>query len=56
MHCANCGQWVELGPHDELRFVERGGDTAEYVILAVRRYRTRPVHSCVLRSAKIYQR
>jgi len=55
MHCANCGQWVELGPHDELRFLERERD-AEYLILAVRRYRARPVHKCTLRPAKVHQR
>ncbi len=41
MHCPNCGQWVEIPPQEELRFVTREDD-AMYLILAARASGTRP--------------
>jgi hypothetical protein len=48
MHCANCGQWIEIPPHDELRFVRRQADSS-YLVLAELLANTRLVHQCGLR-------
>jgi hypothetical protein len=51
MHCANCGEWVELPPNDELQFVTRE-DVGTYLIVAQRSTGTRLVHECVLRGER----
>jgi hypothetical protein len=48
MHCANCGCWVEIPPHETIGFVARVDD-AKYLILAEGRSNTRLVHECGLR-------
>jgi hypothetical protein len=52
MTCASCGEWVEIPPNDELRFVTREED-ATYVILAVKGSGTRLIHACGLRGARV---